>query len=1109
MKRFPILLVFLFIAGVIGFIGCAGDGDGNTPSGPTIDPPTGLSAVAESFDRILVEWIYDKEDAAFKLEKTDSGEDGWRTHVELQKGARSFTDDTGVSEGKTYQYRVKADIDGKESDPCTSVSVTTPPKPPANLAITAFSSSSVSMSWSDISAVEDGYELQRKLTPSDENGYETIVTTEKDVNVYVDTEVEPNNSYDYRIRTTFGDLFSTWTDKASANTLSEPAGLEATVNSDSEIELSWTEIGTAYRLERKEIDANSWSTAAELAAGVTSYTDTDLNEATAYQYRLFALFADYVSDPSDVVMAVTIPTTPSSFSAVQDENTLTTINISWVDESTRETRYELQRRVGSEGDLQGYRSFNPNVESFSDVSLEANQSYYYRLSAIAEVIIDEDNTIEVRSPWSGIVSATTSVLTPSPPTDLTGEAIDYANVSLSWTDNADNEIGFVIERGLSRFGDYTSIDSLDVDAEVYIDEELDELTQYFYRIYAYNEYGNSDVSSVVAVTTPEGPPAPVEDFRVLQYDYREVFLAWTDAAHNEYGFVLERKLAADPEFRVLARLEADPTDGDTTYRDLEVDPLTTYQYRIYSYNQAGNSDYSEVLEVSTPIAPPSPPSNVRLAGTPTLVRIPITWDDNSDDEIGFIIKRRTVPSWNYAPLDSVLTDIQVYSDRYNLEGSTEYGYKVASYNESGESLSAELRVTTPPRPPLAPVNLTAEATSLTEVDLAWFFADFQDVIDFYEIERRDEPDGDFIYISEAEGIDNTYYHDTGLEPDEHTYWYRVRACNEGGDSPYSNIAVVTTPALEAPTNLGAKVADITAIQLDWDYPWEVGFQIASKDDEEGEFTFCGETDTTYYVDTGLEPDSIRYWYRVRAVVGEHESDWSNEASAATPFIIQLEDGFEEWDAGAEPGDPWVYQNSGSSFCEVTDTVAHDGDKSLHFVDPDPEEDATANIYVVTEPIPSGEFSFWLKATPGGYFGWRVMRLDENNNLFYEFLMQLNNDGSMLSNNGNQYAVPNGNWDNEDWFEVTCTWGDGAFSILFDDQVIVDNWGMVYGMPPNFFWFLTFSGVGAAMENAWVDEVLIQYTMPDDEERVGPVRRRDSGGLPGSDPFSTRAIIFNR
>ncbi|NQU05792.1 MAG: hypothetical protein HQ568_06850, partial [Calditrichaeota bacterium] len=751
---------------------------------------------------------------------------------------------------------------------------------------------------------------------------------------YVDLTVSANSTYNYRVRAVFNELVSPWSNEITATTAVAPSGLIAEAISDSEVELTWEDAGSGYRLEHKTIDAAEWTTAGEMEVGDSTYTDTGLDEATAWLYRIYSVIEAGESEPSETAMAITLPIPPENFSAEQDVNTTNTIIVTWTDKSSKESRYELQRRVGSDGGFQGYSNFDADTESFRDTELNDNQTYYYRIAVVAEVVIDEENTVEVSSAMSDFAAATTSILTPNPPTDFSAEAVDHTSIALTWTDNSDNEIGFIVLRGLSRFGVFTSIQTTAIDAEGYTDTGLEEEVQYFYKVFAFNADGNSDTTAVLSVITPEGPPAAPQNLVIEQVGYAHLSFSWDDVSDNEHGFVIDRSVGSDDNWLELPRLLPD----SIYYYDRDIQPLTEYYYRIYAFNQMGNSDYSNIISATSLIAPPLPPSGLDLAGNPTLVRIPLTWVDNSDNESGFIIERRAVPSWNYtvlATLEANNDSSMIYTDRFELEGNTEYGYHVAAFNSSGSSRwSLEKRITTPPVPPQAPINLTAVATNLTEVDLNWEYATFNDIIDFYEIERRDGPDEEFEYLSETEGLDGIFYHDTGLEPDEHTYWYRVRATNEGGSSDWSGIAVVTTPELVPPENLSVGVAGITSLWTEWTYQYEVNFVIERSDTEMGEYFEVGTSDTTYFVDSqGLEPDSSVYWYRVKVVIDVHESEWSDPASGATPFVIQLDEGFEDWEVDADPPDPWFYNAGGGAFFTATDTVAHAGRQSLHFVDP--------------------------------------------------------------------------------------------------------------------------------------------------------------------------------
>jgi hypothetical protein len=83
-----------------------------------------------------------------------------------------------------------------------------------------------------------------------------------------------------------------------------------------------------------------------------------------------------------------------------------------------------------------------------------------------------------------------------------------ATLTLNWNDNSNNEDGFLIERSLdgTTFG---TIGDVPADVTTYEDADLAPETEYFYRVRAYNTFGNSGYSNVASGTTPaEGfPPA--------------------------------------------------------------------------------------------------------------------------------------------------------------------------------------------------------------------------------------------------------------------------------------------------------------------------------------------------------------------------------------------------------------------------------------------------------------------------------------------------------------------------------------------------------------------------------------------------------------------------
>ncbi len=90
------------------------------------------------------------------------------------------------------------------------------------------------------------------------------------------------------------------------------------------------------------------------------------------------------------------------------------------------------------------------------------------------------------------------------PTGLTLTVVDRTDIKLDWTDNATNEDGYKIERSADG-ENFTVIGTVAADVETYTDEDLDELTKYYYRVRAYKGTEYSAYTDIENETT--GSPA--------------------------------------------------------------------------------------------------------------------------------------------------------------------------------------------------------------------------------------------------------------------------------------------------------------------------------------------------------------------------------------------------------------------------------------------------------------------------------------------------------------------------------------------------------------------------------------------------------------------------
>jgi hypothetical protein len=94
--------------------------------------------------------------------------------------------------------------------------------------------------------------------------------------------------------------------------------------------------------------------------------------------------------------------------------------------------------------------------------------------------------------------------TPNAPTNLVAKAVSSTEIDLTWQDNATDEQGYRIERSLDG-QTFIEIATVGPNVQSYNDTGLTPETTYFYRVFAFNNFGNSDPSNVAADTTPKSP----------------------------------------------------------------------------------------------------------------------------------------------------------------------------------------------------------------------------------------------------------------------------------------------------------------------------------------------------------------------------------------------------------------------------------------------------------------------------------------------------------------------------------------------------------------------------------------------------------------------------
>jgi chitodextrinase len=266
--------------------------------------PSNLQGTAASTSQINLTWTASTDNVGV------TGYKVYRNGSQIGMTASTSFSDTGLSEATSYSYRVAAyDAGNNESAQCGAAAVSTAdvtaPSVPANLQGTGASASQINLTWtaSTDNVGVTGYKVYR-------NGSQVGTASGTS---YPDTGLSEATSYSYCVAAYDADgNVSSQCGAVSASTTdgtapSIPAGLQATVVSSTQVDLSWTgstdNVGvTGYRVYRNGSQVGT--------ASGTSFSDTGLTAGTTYSYRVAAY--DAAGNVSSQCAAVSATTTAAS-----------------------------------------------------------------------------------------------------------------------------------------------------------------------------------------------------------------------------------------------------------------------------------------------------------------------------------------------------------------------------------------------------------------------------------------------------------------------------------------------------------------------------------------------------------------------------------------------------------------------------------------------------------------------------------------------------------------------------------------------------------------------------------------------------------------------------
>jgi hypothetical protein len=463
----------------------------------------------------------------------------------------------------------------------------------------------------------------------------------------------------------------------SGSTPVAPSGSAAVAVSHSRIDVSWQDNSTSetgFEVHRSSSGpAGTFTLHASPGAGVTGHSDLELNASTQYCYKIRALKATgrktSYSPFSETACATTLvpplPAAPSGTNATLSSGG--TVNIVWIDNSSTESGFRVERSLDDGGTWMTARTTSANVTSSNDYGRTSEQLVCYRVIAFNS---------EGDSPPSN----TDCTTPPAGPTGLTASVIDPQTIDLSWTDNSAVEEGFEVQR-TDGVVPYTTIADLSANSVTYRDVGVTSDITYRYIVRAKKDGGFSEASNVASATVATAPPNAPSETNATPYGSSGIGVGWTDNSLNEDGFRVQRSTDGGMTWATVTRASNDFFDS----------PLPSEQevcYRIVAFNDRGDSPPSNI----DCTRPPAGPTNLTVSsGAETM---DLAWTDNSAVEDGYEVVIVTTcteqPEYWLGSLPPNSTSFQHYGwqEWWLTVGCNAVGYYVVAMKDGGYSDSS-------------------------------------------------------------------------------------------------------------------------------------------------------------------------------------------------------------------------------------------------------------------------------------------------------------------------------------------------------------------------------------------------------------------------------------
>ena len=612
---------------------------------PAVGKTTGLKAVSYNYNTVKLSWTKQEGVTGYQIYQYNSKTKKY-VKVKTVSSKYNYAYIKSLKNGSTYKFKVKAYLKASKTlygsySSVVSVKVAVP-TPTVKTSVTY---NTVKLSWNKVNGAT-GYRIY-KYDAKSKKWVTAVKSTTK--TSYTFKNLTTGTEYSYRVKAyqkvSKSTYWSSYKTVKATPALSKPASFKEGVSSLNSLTFTWGKVAgaTGYKVYRYNADTKKWVTLKN--ASSATFTDTGLNPATQYSYRVKAfrkVGSGYVYSPYSSTFRTSTEAVNSMGSITVLSKSHDSITLTWADIGA--DGYEVYNAANGKL-LQTVTETNVTVSK-----LNPNVTYKFKIRAYFTV---DGN--KVYSAFSGTVSATTLQKEDEPTTKPTEPSTKPTESTTKPTEPTTKPTEPTTKPSTEPTTKPTTEPTTKPTTEPTTKPTTEPTTK--------------------PTTTQPVAPSKVDGLKVTSSTESTLYVAW-NAANNATKYILSYSVSGTNNWTNI--------ETTRTYHIITgLSEGTEYQLRVLSINITTEGYFSNVIKASTTAKLPEA-EKVLTAAQSGDTKVVLSWKALTNASCYDLQYHSPTDGWQTVPGAKGITERTFTDTQKKCSGLL---YRVVGYTASGEEVA--------------------------------------------------------------------------------------------------------------------------------------------------------------------------------------------------------------------------------------------------------------------------------------------------------------------------------------------------------------------------------------------------------------------------------------